>query len=101
MVDIERAGESTADGGLVATDAGAVDASVTAAPSAVDAATQATDGGAASHDGGGPTFTITCRVGDGLTFAHSTATTPARITMEGRCRLHFGDKVSVRLFCAE
>ena len=101
VVDIERAGEPTADGGLLATDAGAVDASVTAAPSAVDAATQATDGGAASHDGGGPTFTITCRVGDGLTFAHSTATTPARITMEGRCRLHFGDKVSVRLFCAE
>lgn len=101
VVDIQRAGEPTADGGILATDAGAVDASAASAPSAVDAATQATDGGAASHDGGGPTFTITCRVGDGFTFAHSTVTTPARITMEGRCRLHFGDKVSVRLFCAE
>jgi hypothetical protein len=81
VVEIERPGEHAADGGIL-----------------VDGGIPAVD---ASHDGGGPTFTITCRVGDGFTFAHSTATTPARITMEGRCRLHFGDKVSVRLFCAE
>jgi hypothetical protein len=43
---------------------------------------------------------ITCREGDGFSFAHATTSTPARITMEGRCRLRQGDKLTIRTFCA-
>ncbi len=95
VVDIHRPGQPS-DGGASG-DGGGTGGQL------VDAASDFVDGGAPGGSGGGPAneIVITCRSGDGFTFAHATASTPARITMDGRCRLHFGDQITVRLFCAE
>ena len=101
VVDIHRSGQPGGDGGAPVGDGGATNGQP------ADAAIGTVDGGAPSRDGGGVEGgqpegeLITCHSGDGFTFAHATATTPARITMEGRCRLQFGDKLTLRLFCAE
>ncbi len=98
VVEIHRPGAPGSDGGAAGGDGGGESRD---APGAVS------DGGVPAGDGGGGDGAvvgetiITCRLGDGFSFAHATATAPARITMEGRCRLHYGDKVTVRLFCAE
>lgn len=41
---------------------------------------------------------ILCRLGDG--FSYERDGTDARVTLEGRCRLQPGDRVTSRLFCA-
>lgn len=46
------------------------------------------------------TQTIRCTDGDGFTFEAPTGDHPARVTLEGRCRLRHGDRIDVRLFCA-
>jgi len=100
VVEIHRPGQP-GDGGVGAGDGGVASGQSMDAPSGIS------DGGAPAGDGGGidvqpeSEIVITCREGDGFTFVHATASTPARITMEGRCRLHFGDQLTVRLFCAE
>ena len=103
VVEIHRPGEAGTDGGAASGDGGGKTPVAQDAPVAVhDGGTRAADGGGVDGQGPGESgIVITCRMGDGFSFAHATATTPARITMEGRCRLHFGDRVTVRLFCAE
>jgi hypothetical protein len=43
---------------------------------------------------------ISCRQGDGFSFEPATSAAPARVTLEGRCRLAHGDRVRVDLACA-
>ncbi len=41
-----------------------------------------------------------CRYGDGFSFEPASGSAPARITMEGRCRLRRGDRIDLKLACA-
>ncbi|AKU90230.1 putative lipoprotein [Vulgatibacter incomptus] len=41
-----------------------------------------------------------CRVGDGFSYEPATATSRARVTLEGACRLQHGDQIELRLICA-
>jgi hypothetical protein len=43
---------------------------------------------------------VSCRQGDGFSFEPATADAPARVTLEGRCRLAHGDRIRVDLVCA-
>jgi len=43
---------------------------------------------------------VLCRHGEGFTFEPATDGAPARITLEGTCRLQHGDRIAVDLFCA-
>lgn len=44
--------------------------------------------------------TRTCRVGEGFDFEAATGTSPARATFKGDCHLSAGDKLRMRLVCA-
>ena len=43
---------------------------------------------------------VRCRHGEGFAFEPATGSGPARVVLEGDCRLQHGDRIAVNLFCA-